>query len=149
MSASAIGKALITVNVASLIRATRFGAKNVSKRLRKSYSIISPFGSLDSGLEPDELIPCIVGNYCKGQGLEIGPGDNPRCDPEPQRSFSMTNFPYKTSRVKIDIVSDAWTIPTADSSFDYLLSCHCLEHVPDTIGTLKEWLGGSSSRAGD
>ena len=138
MTASAIFKTAITVNVASLIRASRFGVRDVAKRLRKSYRTISPFGTVESGLEPEPLIPCIVGNYCKGHGLEIGPGNNPRCDPE--RTVFLDKFPSRYDRVKIDIISDASLIPLDDSSFDYLLSSHCLEHMPDTIGTLKEWL---------
>ena len=138
MTASSIYKALLTVNVASLIRASRFGVRDVAKRLRKSYKTISPFGTIDSGLEPEPLIPCIVGNYCKGYGLEIGPGGYPRCDPE--RTVLLDKFPGRYGPVKVDIVSDASSIPVDDSSFDYLFSSHCLEHMPDTIGTLKEWL---------
>ena len=110
VTASSIYKTLLTVNVASLIRASRFGVRDVAKRLRKSYKTISPFGTIDSGLEPEPLIPCIVGNYCKGHGLEIGPGGNPRCDPE--RTVLLDKFPGRYGPVKVDIVSDAVPFPS-------------------------------------
>ena len=97
MTASSIYKTLLTVNVASLIRASRFGVRDVAKRLRKSYKTISPFGTIDSGLEPEPLIPCIVGNYCRGHGLEIGPGNSPCCDPE--RTVFLDKFPGSYGRV--------------------------------------------------
>lgn len=139
MTASSICKTLLTVNVASLIRAGRFGVKDVAQRLRKSYKTINPFGTIDSGLEPEPLISCIVGNFCRGQGVEIGPGNNPRCNPE--RTVFVDKFPVKDAWWgKVNIVSDASRLPFDDGLFDYLLASHCLEHMPDTIGTLKEWL---------
>src|SRR5512147_2617889 len=107
--ASRLVKGLLTLNAASLIRASRFGVKDVYKRLRLSYDTMSPFGTADSGLGPQPLIPCIVANYCKGHGLEIGPGNNPRCDPD--RTVFLDKFRWEESSIRIDIVSDASTIP--------------------------------------
>ena len=138
MLASRLIRALLALNLASLIRASRFGFNDAYKRLKTTYSTMSPFGTAESGLEPEFLVTCIVDNYCKGHGLEIGPGNYPRCDP--QRTVFLDKFPSEQDWVRVDIVSDATTIPLADNSFDYVFSCHCLEHMPDTIGTLKEWL---------
>jgi SAM-dependent methyltransferase len=131
-------RGLLALNVAFLIRASRFGFKDAYKRLKITYSTMSPFGTAEEGLEPERLIKCIVENYCKGHGLEIGPGSNPSCDPD--HTVFLDKFPSKEAWFKIDIISDATSIPVSDSSFDYVFSSHCLEHVPDTIGTLKEWL---------
>jgi ubiquinone/menaquinone biosynthesis C-methylase UbiE len=39
-----------------------------------------------------------------------------------------------------DIISEGNCLPFEDSSLDYVLTSHVLEHFYDTIGTLKEWI---------
>ncbi|HEY1415996.1 MAG TPA: methyltransferase domain-containing protein [Caulobacteraceae bacterium] len=81
----------------------------------------------------------LVRAYCVGTGLEIGPGKLPYCDARratfvdkhPQASDGMANP---------DLVADATDLPLPDASQDYVLSSHVLEHAPDTIRTLEEWL---------
>jgi SAM-dependent methyltransferase len=75
----------------------------------------------------------ILGQYCHGRGIEIGPGDNPYCD------HQNTIFVDKFQNGNIDVVSEADNLPFEDDSFDYLLSSHCLEHLPDTLKALHEW----------
>ena len=38
------------------------------------------------------------------------------------------------------VIGNAEELPFADDTFDYVASCHLLEHLGDTIGVLKEWL---------
>jgi SAM-dependent methyltransferase len=45
---------------------------------------------------------------------------------------------WDTSR--IDIVSDITSIPAADSSFDVVLCTEVLEHIPDPIAALREFV---------
>lgn len=39
----------------------------------------------------------------------------------------------------VDIVAPGDDLPLADSSVDFVVSSHCIEHFPDPIKTLKEW----------
>lgn len=39
----------------------------------------------------------------------------------------------------VDIVADACALPFPDASLGYLIACHVIEHIWDTIGALAEW----------
>lgn len=39
----------------------------------------------------------------------------------------------------VDVIADARYLPFADGEFDFVLSCHSLEHIFDPIAALKEW----------
>lgn len=85
------------------------------------------------------IIKPLIAKYCIGNGLEIGAGKNPYCNPQTTTFLDK----YTTNRdgtPNPDIVSDATKVPRPDETFDYVLSSHVLEHVQDTIGALKEWI---------
>ena len=85
------------------------------------------------------LIRELVNVYCKGNGLEVGPGKIPYCNPETTETLDkFTDNGDATFRP--DIISDASIIPRPDNHFDYVFSSHVLEHMQDTIGALKEWI---------
>ena len=84
------------------------------------------------------MIKILVTYYCKGEGIEIGPGDHPYCDPSTTLFLDKYNNQYPDGP-KIDIQADASTIIKPDNTFDYLLSSHYLEHQPDTLKVLYEW----------
>jgi len=76
----------------------------------------------------------ILGKYCKGIGLDICCGKNRKCHPD---AIGIDINPYSRT---VDIVhdgADLWMYP--DDSLDYIVSCHGLEHFPDTIKTVDEW----------
>jgi len=75
----------------------------------------------------------IIDNYCIGKGIEIGPGKFPYCNSK------NTIFIDKFNNDSVQIISEAENLPLHDSSFDYILSSHCLEHCPNTLKTLYEW----------
>lgn len=81
----------------------------------------------------------IVSRYCQGRGCEIGPGLNPQTDPK--HTIYIDKYEkYGEHPIFIDVVGDASLLPIASASFDYVVSSHVLEHCPDTIRTVTEWL---------
>lgn len=86
--------------------------------------------------------------YCKGKGIEIGAAaHNPfgldnciNISPKEEEDF------YKQSQIaicgeftKIDKYGYADKLPVDDSSYDYIITSHVIEHVPDLIRTFQEW----------
>jgi SAM-dependent methyltransferase len=83
------------------------------------------------------------------KGIEIGasahnPFNIPGCVYVDR--YESMDTEYKTEEVKIcgealvpDIIAPGDSLPFEDSSLDYVLTSHVLEHFYDTIGTLKEW----------
>ena len=84
----------------------------------------------------------VVRRYCVGYGLEIGPGCAPYTDP--RRTVFLDKYEEKYGEggpaIRADVTGDAACLPFALDSFDYVFSSHVLEHMPNTIGTLREWL---------
>lgn len=77
--------------------------------------------------------------YCLGTGLEIGPGKLPYCDPR-RTTFVDKHPEARNGMANPDLIADAADLPVPDASQDYVFSAHVLEHAPDTIRTLEEWL---------
>lgn len=86
-----------------------------------------------------EIIHPLVEQYCHGNGLEIGAGKRPYCNPA-TTLFLDKYTDNKDGTPSPDIVSDATEIPKPDETFDYVFSSHVLEHTQNTIAALKEWL---------
>src|SRR5687768_8469983 len=61
------------------------------------------------------MIPDLVERYCIGNGLEIGAGKTPYCDPR-RTMFLDKNVGDKDSTENADIVADAHVIPMPDES---------------------------------
>lgn len=81
----------------------------------------------------------VVARYCLGHGIEIGPGRKPY-GPRERTKYLDKHTSNKDGMPEPDYVSDAARIPAADGTFDFLVSSHCLEHVPNTLRTLNEWV---------
>nr|VFJ62061.1 MAG: Methyltransferase domain-containing protein [Candidatus Kentron sp. DK] len=80
----------------------------------------------------------LIRNYCIGQGLEIGAGKQPYCNPG--TTLFLDKFTdNRDGTPNPDIISDASIIPIPDETFDYVISSHVLEHMQNTIAALKEW----------
>jgi SAM-dependent methyltransferase len=86
--------------------------------------------------------------YCKGKGIEIGrAAHNPfglsnciNIAPEERQEFwkqSQLNICGEYS--PIDIYGTAELLPVKDNSFDYIISSHVIEHVPNPIKAFFEW----------
>lgn len=83
-----------------------------------------------------------VNHYCKGFGIEIGPGSAPYT--ASKRTIYVdkfdTRFGGSKRRILTDVIADGARLPFANAHFDYLFSSHMLEHAPNTIAVLQEWM---------
>ena len=87
----------------------------------------------------DDFTRQIVARYCSGTGCEIGPGANPQTNP--RNTYYVDRYhTYRNQPIHVDCFADASALPFASDSLDYVFSSHVLEHCPDTLATLKEWL---------
>jgi len=81
----------------------------------------------------------MVDKFCTGFGLEIGPGSKSYTKVE--STIYLDKYP---TREKVGertfLTADTIEIPIKENTFDYIFSAHCLEHVPNTIKVLKEWI---------
>jgi SAM-dependent methyltransferase len=95
---------------------------------------------LASGIIPGHpVVHQVIRNHCLGEGLEIGPGRLPYCDRR-TTTFVEKHPESLDGMLRPDIVADAADLPLPDGSQNYVFSSHVLEHAPDTIRVLKEWL---------
>ena len=86
--------------------------------------------------------------YCLGKGLEIGAAaHNPfgltnciNVAPEIDSEFyAKSQYEMCGEYTKIDVFAPADILPFEDNSFDYIVSSHVVEHIPDIIGAFVEW----------
>jgi SAM-dependent methyltransferase len=86
--------------------------------------------------------------YIRGEGLELGALNNP-LPVSSQAHVKYVDFAsaedvaeqFPGHAVKVpDIVDDAVTLNSVkDSSQDFVIACHILEHLEDPIGAIKTW----------
>lgn len=95
--------------------------------------------------------------YCQGKGIELGAAAHnpfglsgainvaPITDDANKPDYIEFQF-YKKSQEEIcgyyalvDLPGEAHAIPVEDSSQDYIISSHVVEHLPDTISAFLEW----------
>ena len=125
-----LGKGILALNLAALIRLVRFGWADFRKSLTEISMRSDPFEVRDD-------ISRLVATYCQGRGVEVGPGEHPYCDPA--RTIFVDKYDKTPKHLSVQKIENAWALPFPSSAFDFLLSSHCLEHCPDTIRTLMEW----------
>jgi SAM-dependent methyltransferase len=81
----------------------------------------------------------LIRRYLVGRGLEIGPGRYPYC--APKRTTFVEKHPEASDGMTApDVIAEASDLPFGIETQDYVFSSHVLEHVPNTIKTLNEWL---------
>lgn len=81
------------------------------------------------------------------RGVEIGGAahndfflDTVNVDLASTPSTSDAQLRYTGRRMPVDVIARADDLPFAADSFVFVLASHVLEHLPDPIGALKEWL---------
>ena len=86
--------------------------------------------------------------YCKGKGIEIGgaahnPFNLPDCiniAPEERKEFwDESQKLMGEEPLKIDLYGTAEELPVKSAKFDYVISSHVIEHVPNPIKAFFEW----------
>lgn len=79
--------------------------------------------------------PRFANRYFVGRGLDIGPGSD-------GIKHHRDKFPKMTEVDEFDMPQgDAQFLKgVPDASYDFIHSSHCLEHIPDTMNALENWL---------
>ncbi|MCO7504365.1 MULTISPECIES: bifunctional 2-polyprenyl-6-hydroxyphenol methylase/3-demethylubiquinol 3-O-methyltransferase UbiG [Pseudomonas] len=100
----------------------------------------------------------LASKYCQGRGLEIGAAAHNAfylpdcinlapCDGEaflyPQDLEDYTHYKqeqanYHVEPARVDALGDFLDIPFADQTFDYLITSHVIEHVPNLLAAYVE-----------
>lgn len=70
--------------------------------------------------------------YCKGEGAEIGCAKK-KCHPY---SMGVDINPHSHAV----IIAPGDKMPFKNDQLDYVVSSHCIEHIPDREGAIKEWV---------
>ncbi len=89
-------------------------------------------------------------HYLKGQGIEIGAGSDPFPLPArvkvqyvdcitPDELFKIYPGYHGIRFVTVDIVASAHQLPCSDSSLDFIINAHVIEHLTDPLGAVAEW----------
>jgi hypothetical protein len=90
----------------------------------------------------------LADRYLSGlRGIEIGGAahntfflDTINVDLNASPSTTADQLRHAGRTMPIDLLAPAGELPCADSAYEFVLASHVLEHVPDAIGALKEWL---------
>jgi SAM-dependent methyltransferase len=118
-------------------RARRYPAAFVARHpLRAARNLV--------GNHPSPLAHRYLGGL---RGVEIGGAahndfflDTINVDFVPAPSTSSAQWRYAGRALPIDVVASATALPFEDGSYDFVLASHVLEHVPDPIAAIHEWL---------
>jgi len=91
-----------------------------------------------------------VTSYLRGlKGIEIGASahNNYHLDAINVDRFASMDTPYKKDeqrlvlhKAKVDVVAQGDELPFGDDSYDFVFSSHVVEHFPDPIKALYEWM---------
>lgn len=101
-------------------------------------------------LDRSELIA-----YCRGKGIELGPGPHPQVLPargvdvtyvEQSSPADWQELYNKKGKYAVDPklwnhyeIGEAHPLPAADTSLDFIFSSHVFEHLANPLGHLQHW----------
>jgi len=112
------------------------------------------FNALHKGVVASQLISHrgspFVSGYLRGlSGVEIGAASHNRfyldainVDRYPGEDTIYKDLERRLSRrtAKVDVVAPGDQLPFAEDSYDFVFSSHVIEHFPDPIKALHEWV---------
>jgi SAM-dependent methyltransferase len=75
--------------------------------------------------KPRRLASGFLKQYCQGDGVDVGPGDDP-----------LYSYIAQVDQIT---GGNAYTLPYPDRHFDFVYSSHCLEHLTFAKQALWEW----------
>jgi SAM-dependent methyltransferase len=94
---------------------------------------------------------------CKGKGVELGPGLNPQIQPSAQVDVTYVEqaspeqwetLYNEQRRLNVDrslwdryVLGNAFPLPVADESLDFVFASHVFEHLANPLGHLRHWYG--------
>lgn len=114
----------------------------------KYYLLTHSLAPERNGLTPALTRELLAHIYLRGDGVELGALNNP-LPVSPQARVKYVDFAsaeavaeqFPGHAVKVpDIVDDAVTLTSIeDSSQDFVIACHILEHLEDPVGAIKTW----------
>jgi SAM-dependent methyltransferase len=90
----------------------------------------------------------LANRYLRGlSGVEIGGAahndfflNTINVDLSPQPPTVPAQLRFAGRALPVDVIAPADMLPFADSAYDFVLTSHVLEHIPDPIGALEEWV---------
>ena len=117
--------------------------------LRKRIALLVPPTRLQDRLRREPLVR-FVRSYLGGlHGIEIGGAahNDFRVEALNVDRYASMDTVYKQAERKVwgrakpvDVVAPGHELPFEDSSVDFVLASHVLEHIPDPIAALNEWV---------
>lgn len=81
-------------------------------------------------------------------GIELGPSAHNHFDlpgstavatRDDYEYYKQYQVSFSGAYAEVDVFYDGATLPFDDSSQQYVLSSHVLEHIPDVVGAFREW----------
>lgn len=75
-----------------------------------------------------------------GFGLDPAHCQNVDYSEDPDRPAAVEQRAHGYEPVPVDVLAEGDDLPWPDSTHDFVLSSHVLEHFPDPIKTLREWV---------
>lgn len=96
-----------------------------------TYNLHRKVGEESSKTYKEKCLNGFFDKYMSGSGLEIG-----------YKGYIEGVVPILPSAIGVDLDYPNYngvSLPFSDESQNYVYSSHCLEHVSDSIGAIKEW----------
>jgi SAM-dependent methyltransferase len=117
--------------------------------LRKRVALLVPPTRLQDRMRRRSLVR-FVRSYLDGlRGVEIGGAahNDFGVDALNVDRYEAMDTVYKLAELKtwgrakpVDIVADGHVLPLEDKSVDFVLASHVIEHIPDPIAAIAEWI---------
>jgi SAM-dependent methyltransferase len=117
--------------------------------LRKRVALLVPPTRLQDRMRRRSLVR-FVRSYLDGlRGVEIGGAahNDFGVDALNVDRYEAMDTVYKLAELKtwgrakpVDIVADGHVLPLEDKSVDFVLASHVIEHIPDPIAAMAEWI---------